>query len=646
MQAQMQAQAAEHRYNIEITEDDPRAAQPERITAMLKPHQLALLHKACKMEREGRIMYNVPNPERFMQFSNGRRTMYKDRFTIRTNIGMIGDIVGYGKTLVALSIVATTPTRDIHVENKKTYTNYSCRTNTHIHVDFETAVERDTTQVFATTLVVVPKGPVYLQWQKAVTENTTLRCLCIDDLRMIKKRCPPTMATNAQLKVFFEGFDMVLIKNTSIDKLIDHYEIPFRLNPIKGFERIMIDEAHDIMSRLKMLDYKFLWMITASYKSVYSWGTSNNHMSVIVKELLNEERMNTILVKCENNFTKKSFEIPAYRSVVHKCMMHRVVSTVLPFLSKSVINRVNANDIAGAIVELGGNAETEDNIINVVTTNIQRDIRNKEKEREYVLGLDIGEEARAARLKHISNDLERLNEQMKDLTERVNSMNADGCSICYDELVDPILLSCTHMFCGKCILKWIEVNDTNFGRMQGVNKGCPKCRAPINRSDDLTAIVKRVAIDDEAGPSCRKAGAPVQAHRVLSKCDTIVKIIEEKPQGKFLIFSQHDSTFLEIVEKLASRNIRTSELMGTTSQMDKILERFRNGETRVIMLNTYHAGSGIDISYATDVILFHSMEASSEQAIGRAQRVGRTDQLTVHWLCYPHEVDRISSTRG
>jgi SNF2 family DNA or RNA helicase len=56
------------------------------------------------------------------------------------------------------------------------------------------------------------------------------------------------------------------------------------------------------------------------------------------------------------------------------------------------------------------------------------------------------------------------------------------------------------------------------------------------------------------------------------------------------------------------------------------------------MLNTQYAGSGIDISCATDIVLFHSMAHKSEQAIGRAQRVGRTTQLTVHRLCYPHEL--------
>jgi len=44
------------------------------------------------------------------------------------------------------------------------------------------------------------------------------------------------------------------------------------------------------------------------------------------------------------------------------------------------------------------------------------------------------------------------------------------------------------------------------------------------------------------------------------------------------------------------------------------------------------------ISYATDVVIFHSMDIDKQQAIGRAQRVGRTENLYVHNLCYDHEI--------
>ena len=72
--------------------------------------------------------------------------------------------------------------------------------------------------------------------------------------------------------------------------------------------------------------------------------------------------------------------------------------------------------------------------------------------------------------------------------------------------------------------------------------------------------------------------------------------------------------------------------------MMNILNNFKNSNIRVILLNTFHAGSGIDISYATDVIIFHSMGLYKNQAVGRAQRVGRIDKLTIHNICYEQEM--------
>lgn len=622
-----------HTYNsIEIMEDDLRAEQPEKIKTELKPHQLASLYKAQLLESTGSLQYNVPNPELYMRPVRGKNALYRDNFVVQTNMGLIGDIVGYGKTLTALALVASVPISNIHQQTQKTYAYYGYKSRAYMQVNCQMPEDKDERKLFGTTLIIVPRGPVYAQWEHCIQEKTNLKYLAIDDLRVIKKKCLPTGATNEQLKEFFENYDVVLVKNTSIGKLIEHYDVPFRTNPIRGFKRIMIDEAHDILSRVPLLDYSFLWMITASYAMMHTTAVSNYYMAGVVRDLLNEERLNTILIKCENNFTKKSFEIPAYREIIYKCFMPRIVSILQPFLNKNVLDLVNANDIEGAIRELGGNAQTKDNILTVFTKNIRRDIHNKEREREYVMTLDLKEDARAARLKHIDNDLEKLKKQLEDLEERIKNMSTDLCPICYDDIQGPIILTCSHVFCGKCIMEWIKINETEGNRTYGIQRVCPKCRAPISKKEDLTAIIQKPNNTADASTSSNSVS------KALSKLETIIQIIEKKPNGKFLIFSQYDSTFFEVIKKLHELDITISELKGNSHQMANILERFKTGDLKVILLNTYYAGSGIDISCATDVILFHSMGMYSEQAIGRAQRVGRTEQLTVHKLCYPNEL--------
>jgi superfamily II DNA/RNA helicase len=124
---------------------------------------------------------------------------------------------------------------------------------------------------------------------------------------------------------------------------------------------------------------------------------------------------------------------------------------------------------------------------------------------------------------------------------------------------------------------------------------------------------------------------------LLSKEETLLKIITDKPDGRFLVFSKNENSFEKIKSELNKTNKKFEILKGNTSHMINILDKFKSGEINIILLNTQYAGSGIDISCATDVIIFHNMGIDKQQAIGRAQRVGRTEELYIHNLCYDHE---------
>ena len=54
-------------YDIEIDDCAPRSQQPPQIKLAMKPHQLAGLHKALKMENEGNIKYNIKNLNDFLR---------------------------------------------------------------------------------------------------------------------------------------------------------------------------------------------------------------------------------------------------------------------------------------------------------------------------------------------------------------------------------------------------------------------------------------------------------------------------------------------------------------------------------------------------------------------------------------------------
>lgn len=603
-------------YNYEIQDTSPRASQPNKIKIDLKMHQLASLYKAIQMEKTGEVLYMINQ-----NYENENKIEIK----MKSNIGILGDIVGYGKTLTALSIVASNDTKDIHSNQEMNVSHCGMRNYSYVSLSKKNDNIINNNSIIDSTLIVVPRGPVYIQWKKALMNHTSFKYIAIENLNFIKKNLPETNDYNDVIS-YFNQFDIVLIKNTTLDTLVSWYDsinIPSNDNlqhipVIKRWKRIMIDEAHDISQTTTMFYFNFLWLISGTYDNIMY--TTRCHKSIIhnIRDAFNNETQDLIVVKCAKEFVKKSFRVPQPIEKHYLCKFPSHMNMIKNFICKSVLEKINANDISGAIKDLGGKADTKENIIDLVSNEIIRDITNKEIEKDYVNSLNIPNESKQIRIRTIEKDIEKNNEKLKNLRERISELNNKMCSICMYDIDNPFMLECTHSYCAQCIVRWIS-NNMN----------CPECRSHIN-PDKIVSIMNGVVDKpDEV------------VNKIMDKTDTLLNIIQNNPQGKYLLFSKYDSGFLKLMNSLKVKNITCSELKGNTSHMMNTLNKFRSGEINVILLNTNFAGSGIDINYATDVIIFHSMGLEKFQAIGRAQRVGRTDSLNIHYLCYEHEMNNI-----
>jgi superfamily II DNA/RNA helicase len=123
------------------------------------------------------------------------------------------------------------------------------------------------------------------------------------------------------------------------------------------------------------------------------------------------------------------------------------------------------------------------------------------------------------------------------------------------------------------------------------------------------------------------------------KIDTFFDILEKNPKGKFLVFSRFDNSFIEVVEGCKTRNIVAKELKGSKDMIASTLKNFREGAVNILLMNTIQMGAGLNITEASHVILLHSMTHEEEkQILGRAYRVGRTEELQFIKLLYPGEV--------
>jgi hypothetical protein len=619
-------------FDFELNNTSLRCSQPLLIKKQLKPHQLACIYKAIKMENEGTVNYNITDEsyrDMHVDVYRGYQSVFTGNVSISTNIGILGDIVGYGKTLTALSIVAHNPLNNIHINKLNTYSFHSYRAYNYFTVTSSNKNIPNLNNMINSTLIIVPRGPVYVQWEKTLKENTELKYLAIDNLNYIKKNLPGYDKDKiSEIIDFFNQYDVVLIKNTTINSLFDYYQFHYNKGTsfINKWKRIMIDECHDIITKIDIFQYLYLWLISGTYMNLCNKTSSSHSLYYNIKDILRDDYINYMLVKCNRSFVKESFQIPEMIEKYYLCKLSRHLQIIKNYISPTILEKINANDISGAVKELGGKNETEEGIVKLICSDLNKDISNKIKEKEYVSSLDIPEESKTQKLKNIDTEINILNEKLHNLKERITEIENKTCAICIDTVFNPIILECAHIFCGSCLMNWLNMR----------NKKCPECRSDIKSLENLTAVVSKENLTVD--PVINEDNHGKIGKGLLSKDETLLEIIKNKNDGKFLVFSRVDNGFVKIIEKLKSSDISFAELKGNTSHMMNVLNNFKNGQIKVILLNTQYAGSGIDISCATDVIIYHSMDIDKQQAIGRAQRVGRTDKLLVHNLCYDHEM--------
>jgi superfamily II DNA or RNA helicase len=585
----------ENYYDIELDENSKLAIQSSKINIKLKPHQLTALNKAIEMENNKILKYKIHNTENHIEIS--------------TNVGIFGDIVGYGKTFIALSLIAMNDVNNIYINNNLTeiYNN----TKNYNYFSISTINHLLPNNIIKSTLIIVPRGPVYNQWEEMIKTNTSLKILAISNLLFIKSQLPRYDGTNIEEIIeFYNSYDIILIKNTTLKLFFNYYD-----NNITNWKRVIIDEAHDILNNLKVyINYHYLWLISATYEKIVERLKKTSSNSLIISKDVINNYINFMIVKNNIKFIKNSFKLPEPVEKYYLCKLSNNINVIKNFISDSILEKINANDISGAIKELGGKNETEEQIIELVSKELKRELHNKELERDYITNLDISPEQKTLKLKNINTDIENQEEKIKNLTERISYISSKTCAICMELITNPIMLECMHVFCGSCLMKWIRNN-----------RNCPNCRSIISSPDKLIAIVNSDVKEENK-------------ELLLSKEETLLKIIKLKINGRFLIFSKNENSFEKIKSILNETNYKYELLKGNTSHMINVLNKFKSGEINIILLNTQYAGSGIDISDATDIIIFHNMGIDKQQAIGRAQRVGRITELYIHNLCYEHEL--------
>jgi len=521
---------------------------------------------------------SVINMEKLEKY---KRITIENRYNCETEFGILADIPGYGKSY---SIVALILRDKMDWNINEEYLKSDIKVyNSSVKLIHTTVKKRIKTNLIVCSISIMK------QWKEYLSKAPSLSIYEI--------------STRKHLNDYEIGkHDVIILSSNRFNELIDI------VGENTVWKRFIFDEAATThIPRMRNIYFGHMWLVTATYDYLYGIkGNGHNFLCNFIRGIP-YQFLDFFVVKNSESFIKESFEMPPIQYIKHQCINPRILSILRNHIDQETHTMISAGNIKGAITKLGGNIYTTTNLIDIV----------KNKKVEKIISCKQSIEfwtRRGDNKKEVEQWTERLKIfelEMKDIEEKYTNMLNDDCSICYDKITNHTMVSCCqNIFCGKCIMKWLQT----------ANHLCPLCRHNL-KPCDLSFIGEK---DKEEEKSEVK---------LKTKKETVMEIISQcvRKNRKVILFSSYDETFDIIRNDLDDYKIEFAEVSGQRSVRESKLENFVKGKINVIFLNSRFNGAGINLEVADDIILYHPMnEGIKKQVLGRALRIGRKDPLIVH----------------
>lgn len=547
--------------------------QPKSYKVNLYPHQLTGIY----------LMERQENKKQIIVEDHTNRNIH-----IESNVGIYADITGYGKTAAIIGMLV----RDSMEWNEsELYTHKSYIM--HYSEGRILATEDVYYEKIGCNLILASQT-IIKQWEKELSA-TNLQYTTICTKKQVSS-CNP------------HDFDVIIISPSMYNSFMSHHNgrtpYPF------AWKRFIFDEPQNTnISAMKTIMAGFNWFITATPHMLLNKSRNRNSFLTNMFHFgVHRSIFDALIIKNSDEYVRQSYKLPETQHLYYDTYQP-LCNIVRGIASESVTKMLEADNIAGAIKLLGGSIE------NISNKNIF-DLLKKKKTDELQ---DI--EAKIIRYRERSDITKEekwiskqnfIQQQLTNLQKRIDNISSVNCVICTDVCEKPVMTSgCCHVFCGNCILTWLKSKPN-----------CPVCRYPAN-SKELIYIDTSENINQHQQITSE----------LLTKQQTVIKIIKSNPNGKFIIFSGFEETFINIRTCLNTESITYGEISGKKENRENIIDNFKTGKISVLFLNSLNSGDGLNLQEATDIILYHNVSSGLEtQILGRANRIGRNINLSVHHL--------------
>lgn len=554
--------------------------QPKNMNIKLFPHQLVTVYNMELLEQSRKI--------------KAGNAMYL------TDFGILGDIPGYGKSFSVVSLIL----RDnMQWDISKRHEKADIKTVNHC-----LKVVQKTSKIRVRSNLLLCSSTLIEQWKEyfSFVQNGTLEIKEISNKKDVDEKFDPN------------DWDVLIVSSARYNELMDKF-------PNVVWKRFIFDEASSThINAMRHISAGFTWFISATYKDILRCGGTSTHYMRSFFSRIDWSMLNSFVIKNPVDFVKHSFKMPQIINKTHMCLNPRILNVLSNYIDHDTKTMIAAGDIKGAILRIGGGTALGSNLFDIVSK------KQKEKLTQARFSLDMWKSREQSGLNVKTEvafwekrivDIEKTIGELKD---KYNNLLEDDCTICYNNINNPILIPCCqNLFCGTCIMKWLETN-----------KSCPMCRSSINVKE-LIYIKKENDENDDDKKEEKKEEK--REDKKITKQDKVLEIVSNglKENRKFLIFSMYDESFNIIRRALDGYDIDFVEICGSKATRDSKLKKFRENKVNVVFLNSRFNGAGINLETATDIILYHEMPPGiKDQVVGRALRIGREKDLIIHNLIF------------
>jgi SNF2 family DNA or RNA helicase len=202
----------------------------------------------------------------------------------------------------------------------------------------------------------------------------------------------------------------------------------------------------------------------------------------------------------------------------------------------------------------------------------------------------------------------------------------ETCSVCFDNIEDPTLTSCGHLFCNECLKVCLKASQK-----------CPMCKTNLSGKEIININTKQKdKKEDVKNPLIQKYGAK------LGKLISLIRHITSDENNRIIVFSQWDNMLSLISKSLSENGVGNSIIKGNVWARNSAISKFKKGinnmggDNKVIMLSLSNSASGTNLTEATHIFFVEPINASKEeykaiegQAIGRAVRLGQSNKVNI-----------------